>query len=141
MTYDFKVVVPPVIRSFCPMHNQKDMIDNINKTGNVFFDVSTQTKTSLFVSVYNGETRFVCGYIPEGCENLKFHEQSRYNMWDDRQYVSNYFKMLKSQKWPEFKHYLTKLLESMHLNIDGTLKVNVELPPNIREKLEAPAYS
>ncbi len=141
MVCDFKVVAPPRMHSFCPMSNQTKMIEEIRQTKSVTLEVSTQTKTSLIVMVSKGEASFSCSYIPDGCENMKFHSQNRTNMWDGRSYTGNYFKMLKSQKWPEFKHYLTKLLESLHLNIDGTLKVNVELSSDIREKLEAPAYS
>lgn len=128
------------MRSFCPQHGQAEMVNNINETKMVWLDIDNQTKTSLCVSVYNGETRFRCSYIPDDCEKLKFHEQSSYNMWTNCSYVSHYFKMIKSQKWPEFKHYLSKLLDSLHLNVDGVLTVNVELPYDIQQKLGAPEY-
>lgn len=123
------------------MHSQSDMIENIRKTKKVWIDVTNQTKTTLNVALYNGETRFQCSYIPNGCDNLKFHTQTGYNMWYNTSYEANYFKMLKTQKWPEFKFYLEKLLESLHLSVDGTLTVYVELPPDIQAKLEAPAYA
>ena len=140
MTYEFNVVVPPIMHSFCPMSDQAQMIGNINRTKNVTFEVSTQTKTSLSVMVSNGQSSFACGYIPKECENLKFHNTTRCNIWNGTSSSFNYFKVLKSQKWPEFKYYLTKLLDSMHLNVDGVLNVYVELPVDIRERLEAPSY-
>lgn len=140
MTYDFKIVVPPVMHSFCPMYDQAKMIEDIRQTKSVTLEVNTQTKTSLIVMVSKGQASFACSYIPDGCENIKFHSQDRRNMWSGGAYTGNYFKMLKSQKWPEFRFYLEKLLDSLNLNIEGTLTVNVELPVDIQAKLEAPAY-
>lgn len=141
MQYDIRVVVPPRMWSSQPFLSQQVLIDNINNSKKVWISVSNQTKTSLFVRVYNDVAGGGCSYIPDGCEHLKFHSQNRTNMWEGHSYTGNYFKMLKTQKWPEFKFYLERLLESLHLSIDGTLTVNVELPPDIQSKLEAPAYS
>lgn len=141
MIYDFKVVPPPTVHSSQPFLEQHVLIDNILKTKSVFIDVSSKTKTSLYVGVYNGPANFACSYIPDGCEHLKFYSQDRTNMWYGHSYTGYYFKILKSQKWSEFKFYLTKLLDSLHLNSDDVLTVNVELPWDIQQRLEAPAYN
>lgn len=141
MNYNFRVVVPPTIHSSQPFLEQQVLIDNIRNTKKVFVDVHNQTKTSLHISLYNGLANFSCGYIPDGCEHIKFHSQDRMNMWVGHSYVGNYFKILKSQKWSEFKYYLTKLLDSLQLEIKDELSVIVELPYDIQQRLEAPAYN
>lgn len=140
MKYDFKVVVPPKIHSCCPFNEQSQMINNVTKEKEINFEVYEQTKTSISVSVYSGETKFFCGYKPEGCEEIKFHTTERTNFWDYHRYEANYFKILKNQKWEQFKHYLTKLLDSLRLPEMETLTVKVELPDHIRTRLEAPNY-
>lgn len=141
MTYDFKVVPPPQMHTSQPFLKQSVLIDNIRETKSVFFDVHNKTKTSLYVSIYNGPANFGCSYIPDGCEHLKFFNQEGRNFWSGDSYSGNYFKILKSQKWPEFKFYLSKLLDSLNLNFEGPLTVNVELPYDIQQRLEAPAYN
>lgn len=140
MKYDFKVVIPPKIHTCCPFNEASQMIDNVLKEKQINFEVSEQTKTSLMVKVYSGNTSFICGYKPEGCENIKFHSNERSNMWTGSRYEANYFKILKNQKWEQFKHYLSKLLDSIRLPEMECLTVNVELPFSVRERLEAPNY-
>lgn len=140
MKYDFKVVIPPRIHSFCPLNAEGQMYENVRNEKTINFEVSEQTKTSLNVSVYAGESKFFCGYKPEGCEDLKFHTTDRCNMWTGSRYEANYFKILKNQKWEQFKRYLTKLLDSMRLPEMELLTVNIEIPDSIRTRLEAPNY-
>lgn len=140
MKYKFSIVTPPAIYSFTPLASQKEMIESIAKEGRVSIWVSEKTKTSLSVSVSGGRCSFVCGYIPKGCENLKFHESYRRDFWGDGGQYCHYFKVLKKQKWNEFKQYVIGVLESLNIPVQESLEVNVVLRNDIRERLEAPYY-
>lgn len=141
MNYNFNIVVPPAIHGFEPMRSQQELIDRIAKNKSVTIEVSNQTKTSLRVSVASEMCKAACSYIPKGAEHLKFHEAFRTNIWTGGGSYCNYFKVLKSQKWPEFKEYLTCLLNSLNIPEITELEVKVELNEELREKLEAPNYA
>ena len=54
--------------------------------------------------------------------------------------TSNNFKVLKSQKWDEFKQYVIALLDSLHLCAEE-INVNIFMDNTIRSLLNAPAYT
>ncbi len=116
MKYKFTVTCPPHIISTTVFDNQEDLMKKIVESKQLIIEVSTKTKQTISVNVRHGSTSLLVGYIPKGCEHLKFLEKWRSYVWDERQSsYCYYFKILKSQGWKEFKFYMEKLIDSLHL--------------------------
>lgn len=116
MEYKFNVTRYPSITSTMIFDSQDDMMKRIVETKCLVIEVRPKTKQTVSVSVRHDKRSFVVGYIPKGCERLKFLEKWRNDVWDERDSrYCYYFKILKSQGWKEFKFYMTKLIDSLHL--------------------------
>ena len=147
MKYNINVVPYPTMVSFQPFKEQEEMMENIVKNKAITIDVHEHTKQTLSVSVTAGEASLLVGYIPKGCEKLKFLTQYRSNVWTGGGGHANYFKVLKSQGWKEFRFYMEKILDSLHIqawadhfnagNIEE-LEVTVWMKNSIRMRLGEP---
>lgn len=147
MKYIFNIVPYPTVVSSQPFKEQSEMMETVIKNKAIIIDVSEHTKQTLSVKVTADEASFLVGYIPDGCENLKFLTQERFNVWSGYRSEANYFKVLKSQGWKEFRFYMEKILDSLHIqawadhfnvgNIDE-LEVTVWMKNSIRMRLGEP---
>ena len=115
MKYNFNVEQTPTMVSYQPFQEIDEMMEAVVKNRAIVIDVHEHTKQTLSVSVMAGGACLVIAYIPEGCENLKFLTQKQMGVWSGRAYTGNYFKVLKSQGWKEFRFYLEKVLDSLHI--------------------------
>lgn len=147
MKYNFNVVPHPTMVSFQPFKEPSEMMEAVIKNKAITIDVSEHTKQTLNVTVTADEASFLVGYIPKGCEKLKFLTQDRSNVWSGNRYTANYFKILKSQGWKEFKFYLERILDSLNIQAwadnfnAGTideLEVTVWMNNSIRMRLGEP---
>lgn len=112
-----------------------DLKAAILRNKKVTLDISFYTKTSLNVSLNIEDISFRCSYVPAGCENLKFHTTPGHNMWTSGNYEANYFKILKRQKWNEFKKYGMALIDSLRLDTKETITLRFLIDEDIMEKM------
>lgn len=139
LKYNIEVVQRPYpyVSSFEPMRTQRELCEDILRNKRVTIMASFQTKTSVSVSINSGKCSFKCSYIPNGCEDIKFHSTSGYNMWDGNHYAANYFKILKNQKWEKFKKYGTALVDSLGLPpTEEPIAIRFVLDQDVMESLE-----
>lgn len=56
-------------------------------------------------------------------------------MWTSGNYEANYFKILKRQKWNEFKKYGMALIDSLRLDTKETITLRFLIDEDIMEKM------
>ena len=116
MKVNYSVKEMPSCVSYIVCGNTRQMIEDIEKSGEVDFYIHRQTKTSLNVSIQSGENSFVIGHIPHGAEKFKFLTQTSYSFLDYKQHERNYFKITKKQGLNELKEYLFYVLKEINFN-------------------------
>ena len=129
----------PMCVSFTCFSGQANLIRSIELQKSVTILVDFNTKTTLNVSLLAGDSCLKASYIPQGCDNMKFLTKTTYSYFHDKTTTCNHFKILKSQKWEEFKRYILALIESLHINAEE-LNVRICMANSIRELLNAPNY-
>lgn len=137
MNFNIEIVQRPktYVTGFCVGRSQDDLKAAILRNKKVTLDISFYTKTSLNVSLNIEDISFRCSYVPAGCENLKFHTTPGHNMWTSGNYEANYFKILKRQKWNEFKKYGMALIDSLRLDTKETITLRFLIDEDIMEKM------
>ena len=140
MKYILSLHNSPLCVGFTLFKGQQDLIRSIVEQKSVRVLVDFNTKTSLSVCLSAGEACLKASYIPQGCERLKFLKQTTYSFVHSQTIISNNFKVLKSQKWDEFKQYIIALLDSLHLCAEE-INVNICMSNTIRLLLNAPSYT
>ena len=140
MKYIISLHKSPMCVGFTLFKGQQDLIRSIVEQKSVRVLVEFNSKTSLSVSLSAGDACLKASYIPQGCERMKFLKQTTYSFVHSKTITSNNFKVLKSQKWDEFKQYIIALLDSLHLCAEE-INVNIFMDNTIRSLLNAPAYT
>lgn len=128
ITFDFRKPQGCACSCFRSFSNEKEMIRLMKERGEVTITASNHTKTTIETTVGIGEHEFVCAYIPQGAEHLKFHHTEHYNYFFGVTRKNDYFKITKKQGFNEYLEYLRIVLNTRyaaHLGDDFNLRVHL----------------
>lgn len=113
-------------------NNKQRLINNIIKEKKVKIIAEYETKTSIYTTIYLFDDEFGIGFIPLGCEHLKFLEKYKYNIFDGYKKIKC-FKILKKQNKKEYEFYITQLIKELILpNTKNKIdELNIEIMTNV----------
>lgn len=140
MNYNFNICAYPKVCTFYPLKTQATLVATIAEQKRVQILVSMKSKTCVNVMVNADGAEFQASYIPAGCKRLRFHHSVKSDMWSGNHNDCYMFKVLKSQKWNEFKYYLGCLMDSLNIPCASTETIDVDVCLNYeaKAKLEVP---
>ena len=105
---EYIIIDSPKWREFSLIGDQKEMFKNIKKDNFITIDVDKETKTSLSVTMQQGNNRFKGNvFYP----NFNFLKRKSYNFFDYQETTSFHFKITKKQGWKEFRDYVETLVK------------------------------